>query len=99
MTVSRTTWRAKNASMTTRASTCGPTLRRVFTLLHKGKDDSGPVIGAGIIYIKREQLMGLIPTFRATNTSSVPESLKVLADFDVSSWVRFGIRIEVRKED
>jgi predicted acylesterase/phospholipase RssA len=53
----------------------------LFTRLHKSKDDSGPVVGAGIIYIKREQLMGLIPTFRATNTSSAAESLKVLADF------------------
>ena len=53
----------------------------LFTLLHKGKDASGPVVGAGVIYIKREQLMGLIPTFHATNTSSPAESLKVLADF------------------
>jgi hypothetical protein len=53
----------------------------LFTLLHKGKDDSGPVVGAGVIYIKREQLINLIPTIHATNTSSAAESLKVLADF------------------
>src|SRR6185503_19540132 len=53
----------------------------LFTRLHKSKDDSGPVVGAGVIYIKREQLMGLIPTFRATNTSGAAESLKVLSDF------------------
>jgi cholesterol oxidase len=52
-----------------------------FTLLHKGKDATGPVVGAGIIYIKRQQLLDLIPTFRATNTSGPVESLKVLADF------------------
>jgi hypothetical protein len=53
----------------------------LFTLLHKGNNDSGPVVGAGVIYIKREQLMNLIPTFRATNTSGSVESLKVLTDF------------------
>ena len=51
------------------------------TLLHKGKDASGPVVGAGVIYIKREQVMDLIPTFHATNTSGPAESLKVLGDF------------------
>ncbi|HVQ37258.1 MAG TPA: patatin-like phospholipase family protein [Pyrinomonadaceae bacterium] len=53
----------------------------LFSLLHKGTDATGPVVGAGVIYIKREQLMGLIPTFRATNTSGAIESAKVLADF------------------
>ena len=53
----------------------------LFTRLHKGKDATGPVVGAGIIYIKRQQLMELIPTFRATNTSGPAESLKVIADF------------------
>ena len=52
-----------------------------FSLLHKGKDATGPVVGAGIIYIKRQQLIDLIPTFRATNTAGPAESLKVLADF------------------
>ena len=52
-----------------------------FTLLHKGTDANGPVVGAGIIYIKREQLKRLIPTIRATNTSGAAQSLKVLADF------------------
>ncbi len=52
-----------------------------FTRLHSGTDQSGPVVGAGVIYIKREQLMNLIPTIHATNTSSKQESLKVLADF------------------
>jgi predicted acylesterase/phospholipase RssA len=53
----------------------------LFTLLHKGDDESGPVVGAGVIYIKREQLIGLIPTIHATNTTSAAQSLKVLADF------------------
>jgi predicted acylesterase/phospholipase RssA len=53
----------------------------LFTLLHKGDDESGPVVGAGVVYIKREQLIGLIPTIHATKTSSAAESLKVLADF------------------
>ena len=52
-----------------------------FMRLHQSKDQSGPVVGAGVIYIGREQLIGLIPTIRATNTSSKAESLKVLADF------------------
>lgn len=52
-----------------------------FTRLHQGTDQSGPIVGAGVIYIKREQLINLIPTIRATNTNSPAESLKVLADF------------------
>lgn len=53
----------------------------LFTRLHKGKDAKGPVVGAGVIYIKREQLIGLIPTIHATNTTSAAQSLKVVADF------------------
>ena len=52
-----------------------------FTRLHEGTDKSGPVVGAGVIHIKKEQLLNLIPTIRATNTNSKQESLKVLADF------------------
>lgn len=52
-----------------------------FTRLHSGTDQTGPVVGAGVIYIKREQLLNLIPTIHATNTQSNEESLKVLADF------------------
>jgi cholesterol oxidase len=57
-----------------------------FTRLHKGSDASGPVVGAGVIYIKREQLLKLIPTIHATNTASAAESLKVLADFGKFAW-------------
>lgn len=53
----------------------------LFTRLHKGADATGEVVGAGIIYIHREQLIKLVPTFRATNTRSAFESAKVLADF------------------
>jgi predicted acylesterase/phospholipase RssA len=53
----------------------------LFTRLHRGHDANGPVVGAGVIYIGHQQLIGLIPTFRATNTSSAAQSLKVLADF------------------
>jgi hypothetical protein len=53
----------------------------LFTRLHKSNDANGPVVGAGVIYIKREQLMALIPTIRATNTTSAAQRLKVLADF------------------
>ncbi len=49
--------------------------------LHKSADQSGPVVGAGVIYIGRPQLISIIPTNHATNTSSKAESLKVLADF------------------
>lgn len=38
-------------------------------------------MGAGIIYIKKEELLDLIPTIRVTNTNSKQEGLKVLADF------------------
>lgn len=53
----------------------------LFTLLHRGNDASGEVVGAGIIHIHREQLTKLVPTFHATNTSSSIESAKVLLDF------------------
>jgi predicted acylesterase/phospholipase RssA len=53
----------------------------LFTRLHRGTDSTGEVAGAGIIYIHREQLFNLMPTFHATNTTSPAESAKVLADF------------------
>lgn len=52
-----------------------------YTRIHEGTDKSGPVVAAGVIYIGRQQLMELVPTIRATNTSSAAESLKVKADF------------------
>ena len=52
-----------------------------FMRLHESSDQSGPVVGAGVIYIKRQQLIDLIPTIHATNTSSKEAGLKVLADF------------------
>ena len=52
-----------------------------YTRIHEGTDKSGPVVAAGVIYIGKQQLINLIPTIRATNTSSPAESLKVLADF------------------
>lgn len=58
-----------------------PDITTCFMRLHEGADQSGPIVGAGVIYIKREQLINLIPTIHATNTTSKTESLKVLADF------------------
>jgi hypothetical protein len=52
-----------------------------YTRIHEGTDASGPVVAAGVIYIGKQQLIELIPTIRATNTSSPAEILKVLADF------------------
>lgn len=52
-----------------------------YARIHEGTDKGGPVIAAGVIYIGRQQLIDLIPTIRATNTSSPAESLKVLAAF------------------
>ncbi len=52
-----------------------------YTRIHAGADKTGPVIAAGVIYIGRQQLIELIPTIRATNTTSPAESLRVLADF------------------
>lgn len=52
-----------------------------YTRIHEGPDKTGPVIAAGVIYIGRQQLMDLIPTIHATNTSSPAQNLKVLADF------------------
>lgn len=52
-----------------------------YARLHEGTDKSGPVVGAGVIYIGRQQLIELIPTIHPTNTSSPAESLKVLAAF------------------
>ncbi len=66
-----------------------------FTRLHEGTDASGRIIGAGVIYIGREQLKQMLPTMRATNTHSKAESLKVLADFGRSFagglWDIYGI--------
>lgn len=52
-----------------------------YTRIHEGNDTTGKIVAAGVIYIGRQQLKELIPTIRATNTSSPAEELKVLADF------------------
>ncbi|HEX8180002.1 MAG TPA: patatin-like phospholipase family protein [Pyrinomonadaceae bacterium] len=66
-----------------------------FMRLHEGTDANGPIVGAGVIYIGREQLKQMLPTMHATNTHSKAESLKVLADFGRSFagglWDIYGI--------
>jgi cholesterol oxidase len=66
-----------------------------FTRLHEGTDATGPVVGAGVIYIGREQLKQMLPTLRATNTDSKAQGLKVLYDFGHSFagdlWDLYGV--------
>lgn len=53
----------------------------LFTLLHKGVDASGPVVGAGILRLGVTELLRLASTMHATGAESVAQSAGALARF------------------
>lgn len=53
----------------------------LLTQLHKGKDKSGPVVGAGVLTLGLKEFMKLLSTMRATNTTSKKETALAIAAF------------------
>lgn len=53
----------------------------LLTRLHRGKDKSGPVVGAGVLSLDVKELMKLLSTFRATNARSAKEELEAVGAF------------------
>jgi hypothetical protein len=53
----------------------------LYTQLHQGTDKSGPVVGAGVLNLGVADLLAMIPTMRATNTSSPAEAADAVARF------------------
>lgn len=53
----------------------------LHTLLHRGPDSSGEIIGAGVLKLGITELAKLVSTMRATNTSSTAESAKTVLKF------------------
>ncbi len=53
----------------------------LLTQLHRGDDDSAPVIGAGVLRLGVGELFKLITTMRAVNASSVRESARAMSTF------------------
>ncbi|MGH8165847.1 MAG: patatin-like phospholipase family protein, partial [Woeseiaceae bacterium] len=53
----------------------------LFTALHRGKDKSGDIVGAGVLTLGVSQLARLVSTMKATNTSGTGESVKTILKF------------------
>ena len=53
----------------------------LFTRLHQGRDDTGPVVGAGILRLGAMDLMRMVSTMHATGTESLAQSAAALAQF------------------
>ena len=53
----------------------------LYTQLHQGTDKSGPVVGAGVLSLSVADLLEMIPTMHATNTSSAAEAADAVARF------------------
>ncbi len=53
----------------------------LFTLLHKGNDASGPVLGAGILSLGIKELAKLVTTITVMNASSPEDKAKAISDF------------------
>jgi predicted acylesterase/phospholipase RssA len=58
-----------------------PDTTTLYSRLHKGTDDTGPVVGAGILRLGVADLVRLVSTLHATGTSSAAESAAVLGKF------------------
>ena len=53
----------------------------LFTRLHRGRDKSGPVVGAGILRIGVKGLIDLVSSLRVTGAGSKAEEAKTVASF------------------
>ena len=53
----------------------------LYTQLHQGYDKNGPVIGAGVLTLGVNDLLAMIPTMHATNTTSPAQAAEILAKF------------------
>ena len=53
----------------------------LHTILYRGQDSSGEVIGAGVLKLGIKELARLVPTIKATNTSSTAESARTVLKF------------------
>ncbi|HEX5787787.1 MAG TPA: hypothetical protein VFY03_06380, partial [Woeseiaceae bacterium] len=53
----------------------------LFTVLHRGTDKSGEIVGAGVLTLGIEQLARLVPTMKATNAASTADAAKTLYKF------------------
>jgi cholesterol oxidase len=66
----------------------------LFTTLHEGDDATGPIVGAGVLRLGASELMKLVRSMHATNTSSLAESARVIEQFGTffmrSLWASYG---------
>ena len=53
----------------------------LYTQLHEGTNDAGPVVGAGVLSLGPADLTKLVLSMRVTNSSSAVEQAKAVADF------------------
>jgi cholesterol oxidase len=53
----------------------------LFTRLHRGKDKSGPVFGAGILTLGVGDLLDLVSTIRVINAKNAAENLEAIGEF------------------
>ncbi|HEY1984328.1 MAG TPA: hypothetical protein VGG85_02910 [Terracidiphilus sp.] len=53
----------------------------LYTQLHQGTDKTGPVVGAGILTLGMADLLAMIPTMHATNTTSPEQAAEAVALF------------------
>ena len=53
----------------------------LLTVLHQGKDKTGPVIGAGVLTLGLADLVRLASTMRVTGATSAKEQTEVLVEF------------------
>jgi hypothetical protein len=66
----------------------------LFTTLHEGSDCTGLVVGAGILRLGAGELLALVRSMRAINTSTLGESARVIERFGTfflrSLWTSYG---------
>jgi choline dehydrogenase-like flavoprotein len=53
----------------------------LYTQLHQGTDKTGPVVGAGVLTLGMADLLAMIPTMHATNTTSPEQAAETVAKF------------------
>lgn len=53
----------------------------LYTKLHQGRDDSGPVIGAGVLTLGVSELMKLVASMEVTDADGLADKAQTLAKF------------------
>ena len=69
----------------------------LYSTLHKGTDESGPIVGAGVLKLSVTELIKMIPTMQPLNAQSMGEKANAVMEFGKffmgALWEQYGPKL------